>query len=97
MGDGYGHGVSDNGYEFGISVEGMSLDANNIAGVVPLLNWYAGQHSFADHLNLFNFTGLGFDIEGPYAENSTLYGYPFRPRKLCRDGGEELYDSPKRQ
>ena len=70
MGNGTSPTTTNNGFEYGIAVKNLDLDCNNIAGCEGIRNWFGGQHSYAFDVNVHNFCGQGFVIEGINAQNS---------------------------
>jgi hypothetical protein len=66
-GDGSG---GNGGYEYGISAEDVTFDANNKTGVVPEMNWFGAHPMYSMRVQEKNFCSLGLDIEGKYVQNS---------------------------
>jgi hypothetical protein len=71
QGDGHVTGFPAN---FGMWIHGITMDCNQKAGCVGLMNWYGEELTGGDNFNIKGFTNIGFDRESPYAQNSGPYG-----------------------
>jgi hypothetical protein len=65
--------VGSQPYEFGMRVEHLYIDCNNVAGCVALMNWFGEEGTTAEDDQLTGFTNIGLDIETGYADNSGPY------------------------
>lgn len=76
QGDGSDDGT---GYTYGSDVENLVLDANNVAGVVPLLNWFGAHPSHGEWVTFQNFCTMGLQVEGLLVQGVTYSNITAHP------------------
>jgi len=69
----HGNGAfNSNGYDYYVSVQDMTFDANNLSGVIPEMDWYGAHPTFIRRVNEQNFCNIGLDVEGMLNQNGYI-------------------------
>ena len=56
-------GASANGAQYGMRLENLNIDCNNVAGSIGILDWYGNQGVTDKHVRIGNCPNIGHDVE----------------------------------
>ncbi|MGB8834167.1 MAG: hypothetical protein WCC95_18595 [Candidatus Sulfotelmatobacter sp.] len=56
-------GASANGAQYGMRLENLNIDCNNVAGSIGILDWYGNQGTTDKHVRIGNCPNIGHDVE----------------------------------